>query len=370
MFACAALTVLIWTSAAGAQAHSTVDSLLDQARTQEKSGNYAAAEQIYRRALAAAPDNLEILKRFGILLQTELKFADSIQCFQRILSSDPNYSQANFFLGVSYYGQNDVPKAIASLERELKTPNPHPRTRSYLANLLEATGQTDEAIRQLNLSIAENPKDADALYELARLHKNASFQAMERLKELNPDSFQVHLILGELYADEQRYPDAIKEYEAAQQRRPGAQGIHYAIGIAYWSQHQYVPAEKEFRDALRENPHDGMTNLYLGDIAVRDGKFSEAVPLLQAAQQSQPTIPQVHVLLGKCYQEQNQLDKAKAELLAAIQAEPSAAQPHYLLAQVYRKLNDQAASTSELARFQELSKAESEKSSSGMGSEK
>jgi len=285
------------------------------------------------------------------------------------LATDPNYSQVNFFQGLSFYGRNEIPKAISSLQRELGTSQPHPRTRFYLATLLMNSGHATEAIQQLNQSLAENPKDADALYQLARLHKNASFQAMERLKSLNPDSFQVHLLLGELYADEQRYPDAIKEYRAAQDRRPDAQGIHYSIGIAYWAQKQFVPAEKEFREALRENPHDAMTNLYIGDIAVRDGRFAEALQFLQSVRTTQPAMPQIHVLLGKCYLGQNDLPKAEGELLEAIRIDPTAAQAHYLLAQVYRKLNDPEKSASELSKFEELSKSEGEKTTTpgGMG---
>ncbi len=347
-----------------------VTALLDEARSQEKAGAYAVAEQIYQRALSAEPGNLEVSKRLGVLQQTELKFGDSIQTFQRILSADPVYPQVNFFLGVSYYGLNDLPKAIASLEQELKTVAPHPRTRSYLATLLESSGRNDEAIQQLNHLLADNPENADALYQLARLHKNASFQAMERLKQLDPDSFQVHLLLGELYSDEQRYPESIKEYQLAQQKQPHAQGIHYAIAVAYWSQHLYEPAEKEFLEAYRENPRDGLTNLYIGDIAVRDGKFGDALPYLETAREVLPTMPQVHVLLGKCYQAENELQKAKAEFQLAIQSDPSASQPHYLLAQVYRRLNDSTGSTAELAKFEELSKTEKATPTTGMGSTK
>jgi len=358
---------------AGADSGQTrIEDLLDQARKLEKVSNYSGAEQIYEQALTTAPENLEVRKRLGILQQTELKFAESIQTFQRVLVKDSSYSQTNFFLGVSYYGQGDISKAITSLQRELETPHPHPRTRFYLATLLQASGRDADAIQQLNQSLAENPKDSDALYQLARLHKNASFHAMEKLKELDPDSFQVHLLLGELYADEQRYPEAVKEYQAAQDKRASAQGIHYAIGVAYWAQNQFAPAEKEFQAALRENPKDALTNLYLGDIAVRDRRFAEAMQFLDAAQLAQPGMAQVHVLLGKCYQGQNQLDKAKEELLTAIEADPSVAQAHYLLAQVYRKLNDSAASANELAKFEQLSKMETEKAPSpgGAGSEK
>lgn len=361
---------LLWPGQSFAQ--TGVESLFAQAHTQEKERDYASAEATYRKVIASQPENLEAYKRLGIVQQTELKFDDSIESFQHVLRENPKYSQVNFFLGVSFYGKNDAMKAISSLRDELNTPQPHPRTRFYLATLLEGSGQPDEAIQQLNLSLAERPDDPEALYQLARWHKSASFRAMEHLKSLDADSYFVHMLLGELYSDEDRYPEAIKEYGAALEKRPGTQGIHFLIGVAYWSEHQYASAEKEFLAALDENPNDGMTNLYLGDIAVRDGKFDTALPHLETAQRVLPGMSQVHLLLGRCFQNQGELEKAKTELVAAIQADPFASQPHYLLAQVYRRLNDPTSSASEIAKYEKLSKAEAGKTQprNEIGSEK
>src|SRR5438067_13743270 len=46
----------------------------------------------------------------------------------------------------------------------------------------------DEAIAQLDREVEEHPKDLDALYQLARIHKNASLQAIEHLKAQDADS--------------------------------------------------------------------------------------------------------------------------------------------------------------------------------------
>ncbi len=339
-----------------------VETLLKDARGEENTGNYASAERLYRQALAIAPESLESLKRLGILQQTELKFDDSIQLFDQVLASDPSFSQVNFFLGASRFGKGDFTRAIESFERELKAPSPHPRTHYYLALALQSSGRVEEAISQLNQSFAENPKDADALYELARIYKNASLRSIEMLKTLDPDSFQLHALMGEVYADQERYSEAIEEYQAALGKRPEAPGMHFVIGVAYWAQRQMEPAEKAFKDAYKENPSDPMTNLYLGDIAVRYQRFSDALPFLLVAQRAQPNMPQVHVLLGQCYQSQKELQKAKDEFHSAINADPGAAQPHYLLARVYRELHDPQASTAELSEFERLSKAEKEKS--------
>jgi tetratricopeptide (TPR) repeat protein len=359
---CVALLITIFMAATAAVAvQNDLRSLLEQARTYESRGDYSGAERVYEQALALAPENLETLKRFGVLQQTQLKFSDSIVLFQKVLTRDGRYPETNFFLGVSYFGARDFAHAIQSFEQELTTPNSHPRCRYYLGLALQSSGRIDEAISQLNRLVNENPKDADALYQLARIHKNASIESIERLKTLDQDSFQLHALMGEVYADEERYSEAIKEYQAALAKRPDAQGIHYAIAVAYWAQHQIDSAEKEFMDAWKEDPNDAMTNLYLGDIAVRRRRFVEAFGYLRVAQKGQPDMPQVHLLLGKCYQGQNDLEKAKAEFLAAINADPAAAQPHYLLAQVYRELHDAQASAAELAEFERLSKLEKAK---------
>ena len=344
-----------------AAAQSDLKALLEQARADEKAGDYAAAGRLYAQAMALSPGNPEVLKRAGVLEQTELKFDESIEQFQQVLSRDPQYPEVNFFLGVSYLGKNDTDHAIQSFERELATPKPHPRCRYYLALALKSAGQIDDAVSQLNQALAANPKDADALYELARIHKNASLQAIERLKTIDGDAFQLHALMGEIYADEEHYADAIKEYRAALAKRPDAQGIHFAIGIAYWAQHQMELAQKEFTEAWKENPHDALTNLYLGDIAVEDRRFADALGYLRVAQKIDPELVQVHMLLGKSYRGQNDPEAARTEFLAAIEADPAAPEPHYLLAQVYRELKNPEASAQELAEFEKLSKSRNDK---------
>ena len=310
----AVLISMILVSAPAIAGQSDLDALFERARVAEKAGDYAGAARIYEQAMTVAPGNLEVLKRVGVLEQTELRFDDSVTHFQQVLARDPQYPEVNFFLGVSYFGKNDFPHAIQSFERELTSTKAHPRCRYYLALALQSSDRIDDAISQLNQSLAENPKDADALYQLARIHKSASLQAIDRLKNLDPDSFQLHALMGEIYAEEEHYAEAAKEYQSALDKRPGAQGIHYSIGVAYWAQHYLDGAEKEFTLAWKENPDDPMTNLYLGDIAVQESHFADALTYLQVAQKGQLNLPQIHLLLGKCYRAQHNAEASAREL--------------------------------------------------------
>jgi len=351
---CLPLLLVLWAEGR-LPGQAEVDPLLEHARNYEGQQNFAAAEEQYKRGLEISPDNPEILKRLGILYQTELKFQDSIGAFEKVLASQPQYPETNFFMGVSYFALNNFESAISGFNKELATPHPHPKCRYYLALALESEGRIDEAITQLDKLVGENRKEADALYELARIHKNASLRAIQMLHDLDPDSFQLHALMGEVYADEEHYPEAIREYRAALGKRPEGTGIHYAIGIAYWIQNQLTEAENEFLLALKEDSASVTTNLYLGDISVKQGRFDEALAYLQKAEAGPPRMEQVHLLLGKCYHGLKQPDKAKEELLKAVEEDPTDAQPHYLLAQLYREANDADSSTREMAVFEKLS---------------
>ena len=338
-----------------------VTSLLAKAREAEKKEDFVSAEGIYRQALQLAPDNLEVQKRLGVVEQTELKFPDSVAHFKTILGHDNGYPEVHFFLGASYLGQGDIPNAIQSFQDELKMPKPHPRSRYYLGIAYESAGQIEAALTQFNAALAENPKDADSLYQLARIYKNASMEAIDRLRSLDPDSFQLHILPAEVYADGERYAEAIKEYEAALAKRPDAAGIHFSIGVAYWAQRQIAPATTNFLEALKENPSDPLTNVYLGDIAVQDREYDNALRYLTVASRGNVDPFRVHLLLGKTYRGQHQWTQAKTELLAAAEINPRIPEVHYLLAQVYQELKDPQGSEKEFAEFQRLSQTDHEK---------
>lgn len=355
------LAVLMWVisaRAAGPAQQGRRADLFQQARAYERQQNYAAAESVYREVLALHPGDLEALKRLGIVEQTELKFKDSIELFKRVLRERPDYPEVDFFMGLSYYGLHDLNNAITSFQNELKTPAPHPATRYYLALALEAEGRVDDAITQLDQAGHQNPNNANILYELARLHMDASFRAIETLRKLDPDSFQIHALLGGLYANEGHYNAAVGEYQAALKKQPDATGIHYSLGVAYWMLKQLGPAEKEFLLALQESPDDPQTNIYLGDIALRQQQFSSARDYLKRAETSQPKTAQTHLLLGRCYVGLNELSRAKAEFLLAAQLDPADPASHYLLAQVYQKLRQPEDRQRELATFNKLSNAQ------------
>jgi tetratricopeptide (TPR) repeat protein len=90
---------------------------------------------------------------------------------------------------------------------------------TQLAMILDRMGRPDEAARVLQ-SLLDRRPDTQAAIELARMHVVAGrYDAMEAAlavaAELEPDNGLIHIIRGDRFGRENRWDEAIAEYEAA-----------------------------------------------------------------------------------------------------------------------------------------------------------
>ena len=65
----------------------SLEEYLTEAKGLEQHQNFAAAEKTYLAASSIFPNQPEILKRLGIVYQTEFKFAESINTFKKVLET-------------------------------------------------------------------------------------------------------------------------------------------------------------------------------------------------------------------------------------------------------------------------------------------
>src|SRR5579884_146871 len=246
------LLLLCFTSLRGSA--QTVESFLSRAAALEKSQKYTEAESVYRQALKQFPNQPEILKRLGIVYQTELKFDQSIQAFQQALHASPDYPGVNLYLGLSYYGLNEYDKALDAFDAELKAHPGDRRAHYYAAMVLESLGRNIEAIENLDAIVKAHPDDSKAWYQLAKIYRTQAMNAFQRVADLAPNSVLVRSLKAESYAEDQQYPKAIDEYKAILKEQPDFPGIHFELGQAYFNNVQFAEAEQELQLALQEDP--------------------------------------------------------------------------------------------------------------------
>lgn len=88
-------------------------------------------------------------------------------------------------------------------------------------------------------------------------------EAIERAKQ-EPENFDAQMRAGDLYYQIQRFADAAKFYEKANQLRPAEVAPMIKLGNAYFDAEQYDQAEKWYLDALKKTPNDTGVRTDLG----------------------------------------------------------------------------------------------------------
>jgi len=332
-----------------------------QARELEARQDFVGAEKLYRAAAASFPKQPEVLKRLGLILQTELKFQESIDVFQQILQQAPQYPEVNFYVGLSYLGLNEFEKAIEGFDRELAANPKYRRAHYYAALAYQSMSRNTDALQRYDILLRDDPTDKKVLFQLIKLLKSATITAIKQLGNLDPDSEFMLVLKAQGYAEEEKYADAIEKYKELLIKSPNFPGAHFGLGEAYYNAIDYPNAEKELLLALSEDPNLPMANYYLADILVKNQKIDEAVPRLEIVVASSPQFMMGYFQLGKCYTTQGRLEEALTLLTKAIEIDPKEKMVHYQLAQLYARLKQPDKQQLHLETFQKLNVEERDK---------
>ena len=338
-----------------------LDSYFEQARDLERKQDFTAAEKVYLQAVSRFPNQPEIQKQLGILYQTELKLLESLEIFEKVLKENPQYPEVNFFTGLSHLGLNEFEKSIEFFNKELEANSKYRRARYYMALAYQSLNRRIEAAQQLDILAREDPNDAKVWYQIARLHKSLSLQAIKQLTHLDPDFVLVLAMRAESLAEDEKYDEAIRLYQNILKQQRDFAGAHFALGELYWKTLRNEDAETELRLALQEDPNHPMANYYLGELMLRHQKPKEAMPLLKIAVAGNPSLLAGHFQLGKCYLAEGDFDGALQVLLKVAEEVPDSKMTHYQLAQVYLRLKNSEKRKYHLDIFQKLTAEEKEK---------
>lgn len=118
------------------------------------------------------------------------------------------------------------------------------------------------AVPALMSRIQENPKDEEALLELAELFSRTenwekSLHFWTKALELNPNNLGGHYHRAYSLVELQRYEEAVSDYEFILKAKPDAYQAHYYLGVIY--KHGLGKpdlAKKHLQQALAANPKD------------------------------------------------------------------------------------------------------------------
>jgi tetratricopeptide (TPR) repeat protein len=145
-------------------------------------------------------------------------YKKAAELFEKAFQLDPKYSQAAYYLGLTYNALFDEEKAQQYYKKAIEIDPDYLEAHASYAGMLLDIGDVDEAIRQVNTVLTRQPDNAVALTMLAQAYRfkelyAQSIEAARKAIRLTPKNAEPHLWLGDSLRLSGKLADAGAEYD-------------------------------------------------------------------------------------------------------------------------------------------------------------
>jgi tetratricopeptide (TPR) repeat protein len=253
----------------------------------------------------------------------EQNYRKAAAYFQKALAVDANYSQAAFYLGLTYNALFEEEKAAEYYQKAIRIDPDYLEAHADYAGMLLDTGNVDEAIRQLNFVFERQPDHAVALtllsqaYRLKELYPKAIETARKAVKAA-PQNAEPHLWMADSLRLSGSYAEGRTEYKRYLQlsdfdSRLAGQLNYYVLGyLAGFGKRKRAAQQDIWRD-LRSLAYFGLC-----DCERNLGNFDSAIENCQKSLAYDPRDPYAHYALGLSYMRKAVRTGSVAELDPAL----------------------------------------------------
>ena len=290
-----------------------------------KDSKFAEAAEFFKQAAQWKPSLPGLDRNWGLANYRAELYSDAVPPLERVLTAHPDDRFVRQLLGMSYFMVDNLARTVEVLRPFSKNPPSDP-------GLLLAWGTA-----------------------LVRTHQSeTAADIFRRLLEQNADNAAVHLLLGQAYAQQKDYSNALNELKNAVQIDPRLVEAHYYAGIVYLHQSDFESAAREFRAELEIRPGDPITTYHLGYALLAQGHLPESVGLLREAVKAKPDYEMAYFELGRALLQQGDANGAIESLEIAKKLVPDHDAAYFQLSQAYRRAGRLQEAGQALATYQQL----------------
>ena len=332
----------------------------------EREGKLAEAEVAWQHLAEQYPANAEPLAHMALIESKQERYAEAIKNYRQAIALDPRMPGLRLNLGLALFKAGEYQQAIVNMEPLLKA-RPDDQQLAIIIGMSQyGLGHFADASRMLKQASGRDPQNRTLLLTLAHscLLSNqypCVLEAYHQLIELNAESAEVDMLVGEAL-DQMKDPEgAIREFRAAVKANPREPNVHFGLGYLFWTKAQYPEAAEEFRKEIANDPRHHQAMLYLADAEIQMGEMEGAQARLEQIGAIEPNNALQHLDLGIVYAESGRKEAARTELETAVKLAPNNVNAHYRLARLYRSMGKAAEAKVEFDKASSLNKAEDDR---------
>lgn len=166
--------------------------------------------------------------------------------------------------------------------------------------------------------------------------ERAFVEAMTALR-LNPQSFQNHGYLGDLYADKRMWELAESSYLQAIRLNPESAKVYERLGNILVEQQKFPQAAEYYQKTILLQPRSVRARTNLASILALQGRELEAIAEFERARALSPDNSDIHFNLGLAYEKLGRYREAEQAFAEALRCNAADRQAAGKLAEVRRK---------------------------------
>jgi tetratricopeptide (TPR) repeat protein len=150
------------------------------------------------------------------------------------------------------------------------------------------------------------------------------------------NTIEVHVGRGYEDVQNQRFQEAMGEFQTALALNPGLVRVRYELAVCFFALRQFSQSRSELKQVLGKEPGNRNAIYYLGRLDLMEEDLDSAISML-AGVASQPPFPDSAFYLGLAYLKKGEFELAKKWLSTAAEIRPHDFRVEEQLARVYQK---------------------------------
>jgi tetratricopeptide (TPR) repeat protein len=252
----------------------------------------------------------------------EQNYRKAAELFEKAFHDDPTYSQAAFYLGLTYNALFDEDKAQQFYKKAIDIDPDYLEARANYAGMSLDIGDTDGAIRQIDAVLNRQPNHAVALTMLAQAYRlkaayPRSIEAAHKAIQLTPSNAEPHLWLADSLRLSGKLNDAAAEYD--RYLKLSDFDSHLAGQLNYYVLGSLIGFGRRKRAAQQDIWKDLRSLAYFGicDSQYRLNNFDSAIAFCQKSLTYDGGDPYAHYVLGLSYMKKARQTGSVADLTTA-----------------------------------------------------
>jgi tetratricopeptide (TPR) repeat protein len=325
---------------------------------------YDEAQHAYEKLRNLEPGIAEVHANLGLIYFHERLLEKAIASCRKALAIKPTLDATSALLAISLTELGRYSDGLPGLERSFRDTTDSEIKRMCGLELMRAYDNLQRESDAVEVGIELNrafPDDAEILYQTGRVYGNYAFVTMNRLSQVAPHSIWRQMAAGEAAEGTGNFDQALIAYRAVLAMDPHHPGIHFRIARILESRSQQAAsaddiqaARKEFDQELQIDPSNADAAYEIGLIYGNSGQLDKAKEYYEIALKYHPAFEEAELGMGGVFVKLGKPEIAIPYLRKAVETDHEDALAYYLLARAYESIGKDADAREAIAHFQRL----------------